>query len=73
MIGAAAASIALAMAPSASLDSESLNHIASAREIGEVKARLKAIEASGRQMRQELREDIKELRELIQASLRETR
>ncbi len=69
MIGAVAASIALAIAPSESLDSASTNRIATAREIGEVKARLEAIEIASRQMRHELRDDIKELRKLIQASL----
>ncbi len=65
MIGAVAASIALAMAPSGN----STNRFATAREIGEVKARLEAIEIASRQMRLELRDDIKELRKLIQASL----
>ena len=69
MIGAVAASIALAIAPSEGLDSASTNRIATAREIGEVKARLEAIEIASRQMRRELRDDIKELRKLIQASL----
>ncbi len=69
MIGAAAASIALAMSPNSSADSASTSRIATAREIGEVKARLEAIEIASRQMRIELRDDIKELRKLIQASL----
>lgn len=69
MIGAVAASIALAIAPSGNPDSASTNQFASAREIGEVKARLEAIEIASRQMRLELRDDIKELRKLIQASL----
>ena len=71
MIGAAAASIALAMAPNGNADSDSTsnNRIAIAREIGEVKARLEAIEIASRQMRIELRDDIKELRKLMQASL----
>jgi len=70
MIGAAAASIALAIAPIAPSDLIATNRFASAREIGEVKARLEGIEAASRQMREELRDDIKELRILIQASLK---
>jgi len=69
MIGAVAASIALAIAPIASPDLSATNHFASAREIGEVKARLEGIEAASRQMREELRDDIKELRKLIQVAL----
>lgn len=42
----------------------------SAREIGEVKARLMAIEESQRQMRTELRGDIQELRTLAQQLLK---
>ncbi len=69
MIGAVAASIALAMAPGGDSETTSTSRIATAREIGEVKARLEAIEIASRQMRLELRDDIKELRKLIQASL----
>jgi len=69
MIGAVAASIALAIVPSDHSESASTNRIAIAREIGEVKARLEALEIASRQMRLELRDDIKELRKLIQASL----
>ena len=43
---------------------------ATAREIGEVKARLEALEQSSREMRSELRTDIKDLRDLIQQTLR---
>jgi hypothetical protein len=40
-------------------------HFTSAREIGEVKARLTALEVSTQQLRSELRSDLKELRELV--------
>ena len=73
MIGAVAASITLAIAPHSDSGSTSVNRLATAREIGEVKARLKAIETTSHQMRRELRDDIKELRKLIQTSLEANR
>lgn len=66
MIGAAATAIAMAVAPTSPDVVSPSDRYASAREIGEVKARLTAIEESTRQMRTELRSDIKELRELMQ-------
>jgi hypothetical protein len=65
MVSAAAASLAVGVdAPhTEQLGDES--HYASAREIGEVKARLTAIEVSTQQLRVELRSDIKEVRELL--------
>ena len=69
MIGAAATSIALAMSPSSPTESPAGDHYATSREIGEVKARLAALEASTRQMRSELRSDIKELRDVVQQVL----
>ena len=73
MIGAVAASVAVAISPDVPELPAPADRYASAREIGEVKARLEAIEIAGRQMRQELRDDIKDLRQLIQASLREAK
>jgi len=70
MLGAAATSIALAIAPASSIEPTVENRYATSREIGEVKARLEAIEASSRQLRVELRSDIKELRELVQQVLK---
>jgi len=69
MIGVAATSVALAIAPSSSENSAG-NRYATSREIGEVQARLEAMEDSSRQMRVELRSDIKELRELVQQVLK---
>lgn len=71
MIGAVATSIALAMSPSGVMENESSNRYATAREIGEVKARLAAIEESNRQLRVELRGDIKEVRDLMQQLLKQ--
>ena len=71
MIGAAATSIALAIAPASSSESSAQNRYATSREVGEVKARLDAIENSSRQMRLELRSDIKELRDLVQQVLKQ--
>ncbi len=70
MVGAAATSIALAIAPVSNSEPAVENRYATSREIGEVKARLEAIEDSSRQMRVELRSDIKELRELVQQVLK---
>ncbi len=65
MIGAAAASWALATAPAEKGVVADGDRYASAREIGEVKARLTAIELSNQQLRRELRSDIRELRDLL--------
>jgi len=70
MIGVAATSVALAIAPSAP-EITAGNRYATSREIGEVQARLEAIENSSRQMRVELRSDIKELREMLQQVLKQ--
>ncbi len=69
MAGAVAAAIALAAAPADIAPAP--DRFASGREIGEVKARLTAIEQSSRQMRIELRGDIKELRDLIRQWMKE--
>lgn len=64
LVGAVSASLALALAP---LHQEAAdpNRYASAREIGEVKASLAALERSSEQLRHELRSDIRELRDLV--------
>jgi len=69
MIGVAATSVALAISPS-SQEISAGNHYVTSREVGEIQARLEAIENSSRQMRVELRSDIKELRELVQQFLK---
>jgi len=69
MIGAAATSIALAIAPPTTEGVSANNRTATAREIGEVKARLKSLEEISRRMQAEIREDIKDLRVLIQSSM----
>ena len=58
------ASLALALAP---LQQEPVGdtRFASAREIGEVKASLAALERSNEQLRTELRSDLRELRNLV--------
>jgi hypothetical protein len=64
MVGAAAAALAMGIEKPLEQGFDETRY-ASAREIGEVKARLTAIEASTQQLRVELRSDIKELRELL--------
>jgi len=71
MIGAAATTIALAVAPLSQVNSSGEDCYATSREIGEVKARLEAIEKSSRQTRTELRSDLRELRALIQQVLKQ--
>jgi hypothetical protein len=64
LVGAVAASLALAITPGR--EPVTVHpHFASAREIGEVTARLTALEVSTQQLRSELRSDLKELRELV--------
>lgn len=64
MVGAAAAALAVGIEKPLDHSFDETRY-ASAREIGEVKARLTAIEVSTQQLRVELRSDIKELRELL--------
>jgi len=71
MVGAAATSIALAIAPAQQIETSVEHRYATSREIGEVQARLAAIENSSRQMRVELRSDIKELRDILQQVLKQ--
>jgi len=72
MIGAAVTTLALAISPSEQTGRVSGGHYATSREIGEVEARLEALEASSRQMRTELRGDIKDLRTLLQQLLQQS-
>jgi len=65
MVGAAATTVAWAVVPGEQVERPAAVEFVSAREIGEIKARLSAIEESNSQMRSELRSDIKDLRELI--------
>ena len=71
IIGAVATSLALAMASSSQPKMPAEVRYATSREIGEVKARLAALEDSSRQLRVELRSDIKEVRELVQQVLKQ--
>ena len=65
IVGAAATTLAWAVVPSDQLDRNAQQGIVSARELGEVKARLTALEDSNRLLRTELRNDIKEVREMV--------
>lgn len=64
LVGAATASLALALAPFH--DEGDQSSFASGREIAEVKARLAGIEAA----QQELRTDVREVRDLVHQLLR---
>jgi hypothetical protein len=70
MVGAAVTTVAWAIAPPDEAKRAVTVEYVSAREIGEVKARLAAIEESHRQMRSELRGDIQDLRNLVQQLLK---
>ena len=70
ILGAAATAFALTITPTAEVETPNSARYATSREIGEVKARLDAIEDSSRQMRTETRDDIKELRELVQRAMK---
>ncbi len=70
MVGAAATTFAWAISPKQH-DRPTPAGYASAREIGEVKARLTAIEHTTYEMRTELRSDIKDLRTLVQQILKQ--
>ena len=69
IIGAAATSVALAISPD--INDESSGRFATHREIGEVKVRLGALEETSQRMRIEIREDIKDLRLMVQSLMRE--
>ncbi|MCG8451237.1 MAG: hypothetical protein MI725_16845 [Pirellulales bacterium] len=68
---AAATTVAWAIVPpETARQSDSVDFV-STREIGEVKARLEAIEESTRQMRTELRSEIKDVRDLVRQLLKQ--
>ena len=71
MVGAAATTVAWAIVPAEQLQHAASVEYVSTREIGEIKARLSAIEESSRQMRSELRSDIKDLRDLMRQLLKQ--
>ena len=71
VFGTVATLIAFAFTPAAQLETNSASRFSSGRELGEVKARLTAIEDSNRQLRAELRSDIKDLRDLVQRILKQ--
>ena len=68
MIAALVGAVATAFAMTSNVEMEPPipQHVSTARELGEVKARLVALENASHQLRIELREDIQELRQLIQ-------
>jgi len=68
LVGAAVTTIAMAISPSPELSTKA-GQFATSREMGEVRARLEALEQSTSLMRTEIRDDIKDLRELIQQRL----
>ena len=71
VVGAAATTVAWAIVPAEHVQHAATVEYVSAREIGEIKARLSAIEESNSQMRTELRSDIKDLRELVRQLLQQ--
>lgn len=71
MVGAAATTVAWAIGPVDQVQHSAAVEYVSSREIGEIKARLSAIEQSNRQMRTELRSDIKDLRDLVRQLLKQ--
>jgi hypothetical protein len=72
VVGAAASTVAWAMAPGEQVSRAAPVEYVSSREIGEIKARLSAIEESNSQLRSELRSDIKDLRELVRQLLKQS-
>ena len=73
IVGAAVTSLAWAVVPESPSIRPTTQTVVSVREIGEMKARLMAIEESSNVLRAELRSDIKEVREMVQQLLKETR
>ncbi len=71
MVGAAATTVAWAMVPADQVQQAASVEYVSTREIGEIKAQLSAIEESNRQLRSELRGDIKDLRDLVRQLLKQ--
>ena len=71
IVGAAVTTVAWAIVPVEQADSVVERDTVSTREIGEIKARLTAIEQSNREMRSELRSEIRDLRDLVRQILKE--
>lgn len=69
ILGAVATTVALPAEPEETFASKNSRDFVSTREIGEVKARLVAIEKGNQQMRAELRGEIKEVRDLVRQLL----
>ncbi len=69
LVGVVSATLALTPAQPGE-EPATAHRYASAREIGEVKASLAALERSTDQLRTELRSDIRELREIVLAATR---
>ena len=72
VVGAAATTVAWAIAPGEPAQRAAAVEFISVREIGEIKARLSAIEESNSQLRTELRSDIKDLRDLVRQLLKQS-
>lgn len=73
ILGAAATTLTWAVVPANQALPLSPQNTATVRELGEVKARLTALEESSRQMRAELRSDIKEVRDIVRQLMKERR
>ena len=71
ILGAALTTVAWAIVPDADVAEARASDFVSTREIGEVKARLAAIEETNRQMRVELRAEIKDVRDLLRQLLKQ--
>jgi len=71
IVGAAVTTVAWAIVPEEPIARAAPSEVVSSREIGEIKARLTAIEESTRQMRVELRSELKEVRQLVQQLLKD--
>lgn len=71
ILGAVATTVALSAEPLEDFASKNARDYVSTREIGEVQARLAAIEKGNQQMRAELRSEIKEVRDLVRQLLKQ--
>ncbi len=68
MIGAAATTVAMTLS-SASVSLPTNDHYATAREMGEVKTRLEALEKSTHRVRMDIRSDVRDLQTMSKKSL----
>ena len=71
ILGAVATTVAWPAVPEEDFASKNARDYVSTGEIGEVQARLVAIEKGNQQMRAELRGEIKEVRDLVRQLLKE--